>query len=236
MNAALRFARPRRRGDRTPQPPSSSRPSCPVPQPASKPDRDENENNSRNHVSGRYTATVSLDQLMLWKRSNRRGLPQRRCARAVVELLGRQNCCMSAQEIFDSLRRARRPVGIASVYRALETLADLRLVKRIDAGDGIARLRAVAPDGDHITITSSAGTAARSRHSATCAWSARSTRSPAGSATRSRSTRSCSPAPAPTALPSGSARKLPRLRRDRARSFNWYGVRLQETPLRRDSS
>jgi Fur family transcriptional regulator, ferric uptake regulator len=69
--------------------------------------------------------------------------------RAVVELLGRQNCCMSAQEIFDSLRRARRPVGIASVYRALETLAELRLVKRIDAGDGIARYEPARPGGDH---------------------------------------------------------------------------------------
>jgi Fur family ferric uptake transcriptional regulator len=69
--------------------------------------------------------------------------------RAVVELLGRQNCCMSAQEIFDRLRRARRSVGIASVYRTLETLADLRLVKRVDAGDGIARYEASRPDGDH---------------------------------------------------------------------------------------
>jgi Fur family ferric uptake transcriptional regulator len=69
--------------------------------------------------------------------------------RAVVELLGRQNCCMSAHELHDRLRRARRPVGIASVYRALETLADLRLVKRIDAGDGIARYEPSLPDGDH---------------------------------------------------------------------------------------
>jgi len=69
--------------------------------------------------------------------------------RAVVELLGRQNCCLSAQEIFDRLRGARRPVGIASVYRTLDTLADLRLVKRIDAGDGIARYEPSPPDGDH---------------------------------------------------------------------------------------
>jgi Fur family ferric uptake transcriptional regulator len=68
---------------------------------------------------------------------------------AVVDLLGRQNCCLSAQEIHDRLRRARRPVGIASVYRALETLADLRLVKRVDAGDGIARYEPAAADGDH---------------------------------------------------------------------------------------
>jgi Fur family transcriptional regulator, ferric uptake regulator len=69
--------------------------------------------------------------------------------KAVVELLGRQNCCLSAQEIFDELRRLRRPVGIASVYRALDTLADLRLVKRVEAGDGIARYEHSAADGDH---------------------------------------------------------------------------------------
>ena len=68
---------------------------------------------------------------------------------AVVELLGRQNCCLSAQDIHDRLRRARRPVGIASVYRTLETLAELRLVKRVDAGDGIARYERATAGGDH---------------------------------------------------------------------------------------
>jgi Fur family transcriptional regulator, ferric uptake regulator len=68
---------------------------------------------------------------------------------AVVSLLASQDCCLSAQEIFDRLRAAKRPVGIASVYRALDTLADLRLVKRIDAGDGIARYEPLKPDGDH---------------------------------------------------------------------------------------
>jgi Fur family ferric uptake transcriptional regulator len=69
--------------------------------------------------------------------------------RSVVELLGRQNCCLSAQEIFDRLRSGRRPVGIATVYRTLDILADLRLLKRIDAGDGIARYEPAQPDGDH---------------------------------------------------------------------------------------
>lgn len=68
---------------------------------------------------------------------------------AVVRLLDRQDCCLSAQEIHDRLRTARRPVGIASVYRALDTLAELRLVKRVDAGDGIARYEPLLPDGDH---------------------------------------------------------------------------------------
>jgi Fur family transcriptional regulator, ferric uptake regulator len=68
---------------------------------------------------------------------------------SVVELLGRQNCCLSAQDIHEQLRKARRPVGIASVYRALETLAELRLVKRVDAGDGIARYEPATADGEH---------------------------------------------------------------------------------------
>jgi Fur family ferric uptake transcriptional regulator len=68
---------------------------------------------------------------------------------AVVSLLAGQDCCLSAQEIFDLLRAAKRPVGIASVYRTLDTLAELRLVKRIDAGDGIARYEPLLPDGDH---------------------------------------------------------------------------------------
>jgi Fur family ferric uptake transcriptional regulator len=67
----------------------------------------------------------------------------------VVDLLGRQNCCLSAQEIFDGLRKARRPVGIASVYRALDALVDVRLLKRVDAGDGIARYEPAPADGEH---------------------------------------------------------------------------------------
>jgi Fur family ferric uptake transcriptional regulator len=68
---------------------------------------------------------------------------------AVVRLLERQDCCLSAQDIHDRLRAAKRPVGIASVYRALDTLAELRLVKRVDAGDGIARYEPLLPDGNH---------------------------------------------------------------------------------------
>ena len=57
----------------------------------------------------------------------------------MVEYLERQDCCRSAQEIVDGIRARGGTVGVASVYRALETLADLRLVQRVDVGDGIAR-------------------------------------------------------------------------------------------------
>lgn len=69
--------------------------------------------------------------------------------RAVVELLGRQDCCLSAQEIFDGLRAGERPVGIASVYRVLDQLSALGLVQRVDVGDATARFEPALPSGDH---------------------------------------------------------------------------------------
>ena len=68
---------------------------------------------------------------------------------AVIHLLGRQSCCLSAQEISDSLRRSRSDVGIASVYRALELLHGMGLVQRVEFGDGGARFEPVVPGGEH---------------------------------------------------------------------------------------
>jgi Fur family ferric uptake transcriptional regulator len=68
---------------------------------------------------------------------------------AVVEHLGSQPCCRSAQEIHEGIRAAGGTVGIASVYRALETLADLGLVQRVDVGDGVARFEAASTGSDH---------------------------------------------------------------------------------------
>lgn len=68
---------------------------------------------------------------------------------AVVELLDRQDCALTAQEIDDRLRGDGRSVGRASVYRILEMLTELRLVTRIDVGQGVARYERHLPDGDH---------------------------------------------------------------------------------------
>jgi Fur family ferric uptake transcriptional regulator len=67
----------------------------------------------------------------------------------VVEYLGTRECCLSAQELFDGLRAGGGKVGIASVYRVLDQLADLRLVQRIDLGDGTARFEPAWPGGEH---------------------------------------------------------------------------------------
>ena len=69
--------------------------------------------------------------------------------RAVIDLLGRQHCCVTAQEIFDGLRAEGRPVGIASIYRSLEQLTRDGFVQRVDVGAPTSRYEPVQPDGEH---------------------------------------------------------------------------------------
>ena len=68
--------------------------------------------------------------------------------RAVVALLAGQRCCLSAHDIHARLRGTERSVGIASVYRALDALAHLGLVRRVDV-DGTACFEPADPSGDH---------------------------------------------------------------------------------------
>jgi Fur family ferric uptake transcriptional regulator len=66
----------------------------------------------------------------------------------VVSLLARQDCCLSAQDIHAKLRSRGRQIGLASVYRALDVLAQLRLVHRVDVG-GTACFEPADPSGEH---------------------------------------------------------------------------------------
>ena len=68
---------------------------------------------------------------------------------AVVELLARQDCCLSAPEITAKLHSGGSQVGIASVYRALDLLDGLGLVQRVDTGEGGTKYEAVIPGGHH---------------------------------------------------------------------------------------
>ena len=77
------------------------------------------------------------------------GLRNGGARRAVVEHLGTQPCCRSAQEIFDGIRADGGRIGIASVYRALDQLVDRDLVQRVEVGDGIARFEPSHLDGEH---------------------------------------------------------------------------------------
>jgi Fur family ferric uptake transcriptional regulator len=67
---------------------------------------------------------------------------------AVIELLSAQDCCLTAQQIFDRLRDDGRGVGIATVYRTLELLSQLGLVRRIEIGAS-ACYEAEDPSGHH---------------------------------------------------------------------------------------
>jgi Fur family transcriptional regulator, ferric uptake regulator len=69
--------------------------------------------------------------------------------RAVVELLGEQDCALSALEIEGKLHDRDQEIGRASVYRALEQLEGLRLVQRLEMGTGTASYEPVTPSGEH---------------------------------------------------------------------------------------
>jgi len=67
----------------------------------------------------------------------------------VIRFLETQSCCLGAQEIHDRLRTSGRAVGLASVYRVLDTLAEKGLLQRLEFGDGVARFEPVRSDESH---------------------------------------------------------------------------------------
>jgi Fur family ferric uptake transcriptional regulator len=77
------------------------------------------------------------------------GFKPGRARSAVIEALSEQACCLSALEIHDLVRRRRGGVGIASVYRALDTLTELGLVHRLELGSGGSSYEPAHPGGDH---------------------------------------------------------------------------------------
>src|SRR5439155_6958985 len=68
---------------------------------------------------------------------------------AVIELLDRKPCAVTAQTLHDELKSRGQPVGLASVYRVLDTLVANGLVQRLDLGDGVTRYEPTRTDEDH---------------------------------------------------------------------------------------
>ena len=69
---------------------------------------------------------------------------------ALIELLGRQQCALTAQEIEDALRgREARRVSRASIYRILDELERLRLVQRVEIGQAMVRFERVSDHAEH---------------------------------------------------------------------------------------
>lgn len=89
-----------------------------------------------------------------WERSAREALAEAGhrsggAREAVVGLLARQSCCLSAQEISNELHGAGTDVGLASVYRALDLLHEMGLVQRVEIGEGGSRYEPILPGGEH---------------------------------------------------------------------------------------
>jgi Fur family ferric uptake transcriptional regulator len=73
---------------------------------------------------------------------------------AVIELLDGEDCCVSAADVHAALRRR---VGLASVYRVLESLHETGSVRRVDVGDGIARYEPLRVDHHHHLVCTECG-------------------------------------------------------------------------------
>jgi Fur family ferric uptake transcriptional regulator len=68
---------------------------------------------------------------------------------AVVDTLADLGCSVTAKEIADRLHDRGQDVGVASIYRTLELLDKLRLTRRVDAAEGVARYEPLEPSGEH---------------------------------------------------------------------------------------
>ena len=68
---------------------------------------------------------------------------------AVVETLASLRCSVTAREIADRLHERGEDIGVASIYRTLDLLDRLRLARRVDAAEGVARYEPIDPSGEH---------------------------------------------------------------------------------------
>jgi Fur family ferric uptake transcriptional regulator len=67
----------------------------------------------------------------------------------VVAALADLGCSVTAKEISVRLHERGQEVGVASIYRTLELLDRLRLARRVDVAEGVARYEPVNPGGEH---------------------------------------------------------------------------------------
>jgi Fur family transcriptional regulator, ferric uptake regulator len=73
---------------------------------------------------------------------------------SLIQLLDDQRCALSAAEMEEALAASAsggsaRPVARASIYRILEELEALKLVTRVEVGQGLARFEAHRSEGHH---------------------------------------------------------------------------------------
>jgi len=79
---------------------------------------------------------------------------------AIMELMNRTSRHMSAKEIHASLYRSNPSLGLTTVYRTLDLLAQMNLIHKITPGDGQSRFefkRGVKEDHHHHLICTRCG-------------------------------------------------------------------------------
>lgn len=67
----------------------------------------------------------------------------------VIAYLDEQACCTGAQDIHEALAARGSGIGLASVYRAVDSLVECGAAQRVDVGDGIARYEPVRSGPGH---------------------------------------------------------------------------------------
>src|SRR5438067_3071024 len=95
---------------------------------------------------------------MTWEAQALASFKRRGAARElVVTALARQDCCVSAPEVAAAVEQGGGRVGIATVYRVLDELADSELLQRVELGDGITRFERAHHQHHHHVVCNECG-------------------------------------------------------------------------------
>ncbi len=73
---------------------------------------------------------------------------------AILHAMKAARCHLTAEQIHRRVRRSPHPIGLATVYRALETFVREGLVEPVHIGDGRVRYGLVANHHDHLVCLS----------------------------------------------------------------------------------
>lgn len=93
--------------------------------------------------------------------------------RAVADILGRSEDFASAQAVHARLRAAGEPVGLATVYRTLQAMADAGAVDVLRTDDGESVYRACDPGHHHHLVCRSCGRTVQVEGPAVETWASR---------------------------------------------------------------
>ncbi len=98
------------------------------------------------------------------------GVRSTRQRHAIAELLGTVDEFRSAQELHDALRADGQSIGLTTVYRNLQALADAGEVDVLRTDSGEARFRRCSTDHHHHLVCRDCGTAVEVQADAVEDW------------------------------------------------------------------